>query len=60
MAHGDFFHPITPPGDGSFTWYPADYLATCRRLGITPSDADYAEYLAEADAGGPDDDLDQD
>lgn len=26
------------------------YLATCRRFGITPSAADYDEFLAEAGA----------
>ena len=40
--------------------FTADYLANCRRFGITPSTDDFAEYLAEADAAGPDDTLDDD
>lgn len=36
------------------------YLATCRRFGITPSADDYAEFMADAEANAPDDDLDGD
>lgn len=36
--------------------YSSDYLATCYRFGIEPSDEDYANYLADAEADAPDDD----
>lgn len=38
----------------------AAYVASCRRLGIIPSATDYDEFLAEAEADAPDDDLDED
>lgn len=44
--------PHTAPRD--FTT-DRSYLATCTRFGITPSAIDYAEYLAETEASGPDD-----